>query len=179
MLKTLKTIQAAAVLLKEHNGCMSRLRLLKMLYMSDRIRLQTIGRTVTGDRPFAMDNGPVLTRVYDLIKGTDAETTTWEQFIKRQGQRDLVLCNDPGIDELSAFEIETLQKIAKDHEDKSDWDVADETHDFPEWIKNKPAKGESKKIPWDDVLEALNLLSLKDVLVEEAQAVESANKTLV
>lgn len=178
MLRIIKAIQASAVLLKEHAGTMSRMRLLKMLYMADRKSMVAIGRTVTGDHPFAMANGPVLTQVYDLIKGCDPYVPTWERFIQRHGPQDVILCNDPGVDELSRWEIETLVSIAKECANMDDYEVADLTHEFPEWMKNRPAKGQSKIIPWDDVLEALNLREFKDVLAAEATARERAEQIL-
>ena len=178
MLRPLKTIQAAAVLLKEHDGRMSRMRLLKMLYMADRASMKTLGKTVTGDRPVAMDNGPVLTRTYDLIKGVDTENGLWDRFILRKGGQDVILVDEPGVDELSQFEIESLMAIARDHQDMDDYAVADETHQFPEWIKNMPEKGSRKVIPWDDMLDALGLMELKDVLVAEACARAKASQLL-
>ncbi len=178
MLRPLKTVQAAGVLLKEHGGRMSRLRLLKMLYMADRKSMKTLGRTVTGDRPFAMENGPVLTRVYDLVKGTDAETGLWVQFIHRQGYQDLCLVADTGVDELSQFEVESLVEIASVRRDKDDYDVVEETHQFQEWIKNKPAPGSSNLIPWDDVLSALELSGMKEILAKEAYARQKASQLL-
>ncbi len=149
-----------------------------MLYMADRTNLQTIGRTVTGDRPFAMDNGPVLTRIYDLIRGRDPEVAIWNEFIRTIGPQDVKLIADPGLQELSRFEIEALQSIAKEYADLDDYEVADATHEFPEWKKNIPLKRSSKKIPWDDVLEALDLMKIKTILVEEAKSHELADRIL-
>lgn len=62
--------RASAVLLKtEPAHRMGRLRLLKLLYIADREALTERARPITGDSPVAMDNGPVLSNTYDLIKG--------------------------------------------------------------------------------------------------------------
>ena len=71
-----KTIQASAVLLKaDPNHSMSRLRLLKLLYIADRESLTERARPITGDYPVAMDHGPVLSNTYNLIKGEDYKRT--------------------------------------------------------------------------------------------------------
>ena len=63
-----KTIQAIAALLHFHGSKeMSYLRMLKLLYLADRECLQETGRPITGDRVVAMEHGPVLSSVYDLI----------------------------------------------------------------------------------------------------------------
>jgi uncharacterized phage-associated protein len=154
------------------------MRLLKMLYMADRASMKKIGRTVTGDRPFAMDNGPVLTRVYNLIKGEDSENTLWDKFIQRKGGQDVELIAETGNEELSEFELNLLVEIARDRRERDDYAVADETHDFQEWIKNRPEKGSSKIIPWDDVLESLGLLELKATLANEAFARSRENQLM-
>ena len=64
-----KRLQAAGVLLGLDGDRMERIRLLKLLYIADRELLAETGRTITGDRVVAMDHGPVLSQVYDLIKG--------------------------------------------------------------------------------------------------------------
>ncbi|HSZ59207.1 MAG TPA: Panacea domain-containing protein [Tepidisphaeraceae bacterium] len=85
-----KVTQAAAVLLKtEANRSMSRLRLLKLLYIADREALKERARPITGDRPVAMDHGPVLSHTYDLIKGTDFASPTWERYLRPVGSRDV------------------------------------------------------------------------------------------
>ena len=107
-----KTIQASAVLLKaEQTNRMSRLRLLKLLYISDREALTERARPITGDRPVAMDHGPVLTNTYDLIKGEDFLATEWDKYIKREG-RDAVLASDPGVGDLSRYEIAKLARCS-------------------------------------------------------------------
>jgi uncharacterized phage-associated protein len=65
-----KAIQAVAALLHFHGSKeMSYLRMLKLLYIADRETLKETGRPITGDRIVAMEHGPVLSSVYDLIKG--------------------------------------------------------------------------------------------------------------
>lgn len=64
-----KAVEAAAVLLKLHSKPIKYLGLLKMLYVADRIALERIEQPITGDHYVSMDYDPVLSSVYDLIKG--------------------------------------------------------------------------------------------------------------
>ncbi len=144
----LKVAQAAAMLLRtDRSARMSRLRLLKLLYIADRELLAERGRPITGDRPVAMDHGPVLSRTYDLIKGEDVESSAWQQFLKPEGPRDIVVASDPGVGLLSRSEIAKLNDVAMRFEQWNDWSVAEFTHRFPEWRKSKPRKRSSLKIP--------------------------------
>jgi uncharacterized phage-associated protein len=63
-----KATQAAARLLKLRGGSMSYIKLMKLLYLADREALIRWGRPITTDRYVSMDNGPVLSRIYNLIR---------------------------------------------------------------------------------------------------------------
>src|ERR1035441_6261599 len=103
--ETLKAVQAAAVLLKEENGTMSRLRLLKLLYIADRESIAETLRSITGDDVMAMDHGPVLSKTYRLIKReAGAENVIWDKYIAQDGDRNHALVADPGDGRLSEYE---------------------------------------------------------------------------
>ena len=79
---TTKVTQAAAFLLNRYNGFITRRRLLKLLYIADRELIQQTHRPLTGDKPVAMDYGPVLTRTYDLLKGEASGYEFWNRYIQ-------------------------------------------------------------------------------------------------
>jgi uncharacterized phage-associated protein len=166
----IKVAQAGAVLVKtERVHRMSRLRLLKLLYIADRESLVERSRPITGDRPVAMDHGPVLSQTYDLIKGTDYLSPTWEKYLRTEG-RDVVLGEDPGVGKLSRYEIRKLNEVALRFAQENDWDVAEYTHTFAEWQKNKPSFKSSNAISLDDLLEATGLSDRKAQLLEVEKA---------
>lgn len=173
-----KTIQASAVLLKaEPNHCMSRLRLLKLLYIADRESLTERARPITGDCPVAMDHGPVLTNTYDLIKGESYNAPQWETYIQSRG-RDSVLVSEPGVGSLSRYEIAKLHSVEHRFQNRDDWEIAEFTHTFEEWIRNIPPKGSSKAIPVEDILAATGTLQLKDKIAADSAAEASAARLL-
>ena len=63
-----RATEAAARFLRLRGGRMSYLKLIKMLYFLDREALLRWGRPVTTDRYVSMANGPVVSRIYDLIR---------------------------------------------------------------------------------------------------------------
>ena len=152
---------------------LSRLRLLKLLYIADRESLQERARPISGDRPVAMDHGPVLTNTDDLIKGEAYFSRQWEQYIQSE-RRDAVLISDPGVGDLSKYEIANLHSVAHRFQDCNDWEVAEYTHTFPDWVKNKPQKGSCNPIPIEDVLSATGTLELKGKLAADAAAEAAA-----
>jgi uncharacterized phage-associated protein len=173
-----KVIQASAVLLKEHEGRMSRLRLLKLLYIADRESISQTLRPITGDRVVAMDHGPVLSRTYGLIRREHLQSPLWDQFIAQEGPQGHRLAADPGVGKLSRSEIERLVDVSARHRHMNDYDIAMETHQFAEWTKNRPPQGSSQPIPLDDILEALGLFQLKSKIEIEAQADAEVDRLL-
>src|SRR2546422_3039383 len=78
-----RATEAAARFLKLRGGRMSYLKLIKMLYFLDREALLWWGRPVTTDRYVSMDNGPVVSRIYDLIREEPVPGTEqiWRLYI--------------------------------------------------------------------------------------------------
>lgn len=133
---------------------MSRLRLLKLLYIADRELLIESARTITGDHAYAMKNGPVLTQIYDLIKGEGSRAGEWDDFIHSDGYR-VELKQEPGRSQLSKQEVEKLIQVAERFRNWDDFEISEYTHGFAEW-KNNFHGDETMRIPWDEVLRAEN-----------------------
>ena len=158
---------------------MSRLRLLKLLYIADRESLKETGRTITADRAVAMEHGPVLSRTYNLIKGEDAGSCEWSPYIVNISPLELELRQPPGNGLLSVAEIKRLRCVVERFERLDDWSVANYTHTFPEWQKNQPTEErKSRPIPLDDVLEAVGLLDAKESLLAEENAIRAFDDLL-
>ena len=149
-----KTIQAAAEFMRREPGKqMSYLRLIKLLYIADRECLKEKGRPVTGDSIVAMKNGPVLSHFYDIIKGEHVESPRFNKFFDLRGYK-VILAKDPGNDLLNRFELRKLHQISDHYAGKDEWEIVEETHQFPEWKKNNPGES-SRPIPLQDLLAAV------------------------
>lgn len=164
-----KTLQAVAVLLRAHPlQVMGRVRLLKLLYIADRESLRDRGAPITGDHAVAMKNGPVLSETYDLIKGTHIRAPQWSEHFENIGC-DVRLLTDPGTGRLSRYEIEKLNEVAQTFEHEDDWELAERTHEFPEWQKNDPGDS-SRPIPFEDILKAVGRSDDIEDIREDAKA---------
>jgi uncharacterized phage-associated protein len=153
----LKVTQAAAFLLKKNNGFITRKRLLKLLYIADRELIQSTHRPITGDRPVAMDHGPVLSHTYDLLKGTATGADVWNRYIEQIGPFTHKLIGDPGVGRMSKIELEKLEEVVERYRLMDDDDLCEVTHEFEEWKRNQPPKKQMRPIPTEHVLEALGL----------------------
>jgi len=165
---TQKTIQAVGVLLEfERTNRMGRLRLLKLLYMADRESLKETGRPLVGSRVVAMKHGPLHSEVLDLIHGQHLAQAEWSKFIRNDGYQ-VELTQDPGRSTLSRYEIEKLTELSTRFAHREDWDVADVTHEFPEYRKNCE-EGTSKTIPFRDILEAVGRAGDAESILQDAK----------
>lgn len=130
-----KATQVAALLLRLRNndGRMNYLKLLKLMYLVDREALSRWGRPVSTDHHVSMDKGPVLSRVYNLITEEQWQPSVWSKHIAQQPGYEVLLTVDPGSDELSRAEEALIQEVFEAHGHKNRWALVNELHELPEW----------------------------------------------
>ncbi len=73
-----KVTEAAAFLLELRGGRMHYIKLLKLLYLADRKAFAQWGIPISNDNYVAMDNGPVPSQTYNLVKEGGC---IWSEFI--------------------------------------------------------------------------------------------------
>jgi uncharacterized phage-associated protein len=146
-----KAVEAAAILLKLHDQPIKYLGLLKMLYIADRIALERMEQPITGDQYMSMDYGPVLSGIYDLIKGkpVDDALPLWSKFISPRHDHRVSLLNDPGNENLCEEEEEIIQQVYQTFGHLDPFEVVEWTHDLPEW---KNPHGSATPILVEDIL---------------------------
>ena len=148
--------QISAFFAEKEGGSISVLKLMKLLYLADRLSIEAYEEPISWDNYVSMDQGPVLSKTLDYINGSypPSESESWDQWIKdRDGymvglarpisnRRDLSHLSDADIDILKA----TWEKFG--HMDK--WQIRDYTHHHcPEWTD---PKGSSIPFDYEDVL---------------------------
>lgn len=165
-----KKIQASAVLARLEGGRIERLRLLKLLYIADRESLKERACPIIGGRVVAMNNGPLHSTVYNMIKGeTEEPNHDWENVFKNDGHN-VVLEQEPGRMELSDWEIEKLTAVSESHRSIDTWELAELTHGFREW-QECHFEGSSRTIPLEKILTVLGFTADEiDEIQKEAEA---------
>src|SRR5262245_61668678 len=109
-----------------------------------------------------MNYGPVLTRVYELIRGVSGRTEEWSKFIESVNYS-VMLRVDPGRGKLSKREVEKLAEVTERYRNLDDFELSELTHSFGEWDKHyKPDT--STRIPWEDVLHAQGKPELVEIV---------------
>jgi len=162
-----KATQAAARLLTLRGGTMSYVKLIKLLYLADRDALIRWGRPITADRYVSMDNGPVLSRIYDLIRDEPPPNSfrMWRKFISDPEDYEVRLLGDPGSGELSRPEQELIDEVFAQHGRQNRWTVVNYTRSLPEWTH---PDGGALPIEYRDILRAGHKTEEEISAVEEA-----------
>src|SRR5438128_1521323 len=108
-----KSVQAAGVFLQLDGGSMNYMRLLKLLYIADRESINSIvEEPITGDTPFAMERGPILSQLFGYIEGTRPLTRDWQAYFSTDNYQ-IRSTSDAGRGALSRFHFESITAISK------------------------------------------------------------------
>jgi len=147
---------------------MNYMKLLKLLYLAERKSLVEATKSISGDRLVAMDNGPLLSETYDLIKSSarGKRDGYWCERINAVGY-EVVLQDEIEAEplDLSDADERRLNSIYDEFGSMSEFDLVEWTHkNLPEW---SDPKGSSRPIPTRDVLYAADLPS--DVVSKKEQ----------
>lgn len=171
-----KTTEAAVILLKMSGGRMSYIRLLKLLYLSDRKAYFELGRSITNDLYYSMKYGQVPSRAYDLIKCTASTTeNVWCDFITPPINKKYIelIDNHKDLKVLTEAEINIIRSISMEHVEKDDFELADITKG-PEYVDVQKLGVRRVATPIENILSALKYTadqveSIKTSLIEEAE----------
>ena len=148
-----KATQVAGKLLTLGGGSMAYLKLIKLLYFIDREAILRWGRTVTTDRFVSMPQGPVVSRIYDLICSGPEEgvNSPWHSHIRQARHYDVEIFEPTGDEELSRAEERLIEEIFARDGAKSKWVLRDMSHELPEW---QDPSGSSLPLEIEDILRA-------------------------
>jgi uncharacterized phage-associated protein len=173
-----KAIAAAGYVCKLNQGSFDMLKLIKAIYLAERKALVEWHRPITGDKFWSLENGPVVSRIYDLIQERvgGPEMESWRAvFNPRRG--DIVsLKGDFNEKPLSRREKEALRMAYNQIKDLTTWEVIQLVHKLPEW--ENPGKS-SKPIDPSVIFYHENLgESAVQEIEREIEAFQSAKASL-
>ena len=171
MFQDKKTTQMAARLLRQASNKLPYIVLLKMIYLADKQMLLQYGEPITFDKWVSMENGPLPSHVYDLIKYPEL-SAFWSTHIKTAGYN-VILDGEPGDGALSELEEEVIDAIFAEYHDKTGkydesyiWNLVKQTHELPEWDKRRGIYGGVSNISYEQVLSlaGLDAQTIEDIL---------------
>ncbi|HOZ38682.1 MAG TPA: Panacea domain-containing protein [Anaerolineaceae bacterium] len=137
-------------------------RALKLLFYAEKIHIETYGQSITGDVFIAMNDGPVPSFAYDLIK--KARGTPWceDQDVERLNPQDSLITTGtfrvdpkrkPNLSLLSEAALEALDKSLSTYGSLSDEELSKLAHSESCYL----ATQRNNQISMSDYLEWLDL----------------------
>jgi hypothetical protein len=182
-----KAINASLYVCDLNGGSLDIIRLIKTLYVADQQAFSKWHRTITGDVMISMNNGPVLSRIYDLACGKNTkglrgcvdntkDLEVWHKFFHPRDKNAISMKIPFKNDYLSERELDELHVAFQKIRSMRLSQLIKWVHTFPEW--DHP-KGSSKPIDPRKILQSRGL-SQREIFSVEAdlRSVQSARKSL-
>ncbi|WP_069659217.1 Panacea domain-containing protein [Arcticibacter eurypsychrophilus] len=136
-----KAVQAFNYIAEKNNGEVYKLKAIKLLWLADRLHLRKYGRTITGDNYVAMPYGPVASKSLDILNNQTSYEPNLEEAIE-YGNHFVELSNEiihsvnaSNLRVFSQTDIESLDHVIATWNHIERFDLADISHEFPEWSR--------------------------------------------
>jgi uncharacterized phage-associated protein len=180
-----KAVQIINHLLGRNRGTINYTKLIKLLYIADREYLSLYDATITGDKYVSMENGPVLSEIYNLIMGRTTnkhDQLYWDGFFCRNAY-DLTKVHDNRLptDALSPAEIEILDTIQARFKRKNYSKMIEYVHNkdlFPE-VKWEEARQSSLPLAVEDILRNLGRSEEEINAIEKETAIQKNEAAII
>lgn len=126
------------------------MKAIKLIYLADRLHLRKYGRPITGDTYWAMKLGPVgslAKRVAELDTMPEEIFSYAKKYIKPgdDNKQSFVSLKPVDTDLFSKTDLECLESVYKAFSDKDQFELAELSHQYPEWAKHARALKTGKK----------------------------------
>ena len=144
------------------------LRLMKLMYLADRLSLKKWGHPIVGGHYSSLENGPVISDAYDATKSGSDWSISLERNINEMSVR-----VRPQLAELSKEDICLIDETHKTYRPMDLWQLVKHTHSLQEWDK-KVGKSSSRI----DTAKLLHILGKSERQIEEIKREESAAASL-
>lgn len=151
MFRNQKVLEIITYLLSLNDNQMDKLKLIKELYLIDRLSIQETNISVTGDEYFNLPHGPALSNTLNLIDDIP-NNNEWAEYLKIEQPYTIKLIKPFNQGMLSQKDKEYTEAISEKYKNYSSSQLRNYTHTLPEW---KEPNGSNRKIHFTDIMKAL------------------------
>lgn len=131
------------------------LKLMKLMYLSDRSFIQQFGRSITKDHFVSMNNGPVLSGTLDLMNGARLDQKVWNSLLSDKANHNISSTHysyEDHVGALSKAELKVMASVWDEFGEMNQWQLVEYTHKHcSEW---EDPSGSAKPIHFSSVLKA-------------------------
>lgn len=145
-----KATQALNILARKKDGEINKMKAIKLIFLADRLHLRKYGRPIVGDMYWAMKLGPVgsLTKDIAELSNVSEDTLAYaKKYIKPIGEKKqaFISLKQEDLSVFSKTDLECINVVYDKFSDKDQFELAEVTHKYPEWIKHKKELEGGKK----------------------------------
>ena len=131
-----KVAHMAAFFLARREGPMSHLKLIKLMYLADRLSMERYDAPMSDDAQYSMKNGPILSNTLNLLRGVTRDDV-WSDLISPVNDNQVKLSREfdwDELDELSRAELVILDEVFAEFGRMKRWEIVNHTHTLLEWV---------------------------------------------
>src|SRR5436309_14283206 len=113
-----KATEVACQFLKREGGSINIMKLVKLLYLLDRVSLARRGIPVVGGAYFSLPNGPITSELLDLINSgclPSEPDCRWEDYVSDRQDHQVALRGEAPSGHLSPAEMQLIEEIYREH----------------------------------------------------------------
>lgn len=166
-----RLIQVVYYILKKYDNTLNYTKLIKLLYLADRKAIDETDSSITEDRYVAMNNGPVLSELYDLIRNRDVKNKKhqdeWNKYFQKDDNNITVKNENISDDKIPLYAFNILDEIDEKYHNYNYGHMINVVHEeCPEW---EYPKGTSIPIKKEKILKHLgrNETQIKAIIAED------------
>lgn len=167
---------AAFFAARESRHTINVMKLIKLMYLSDRESLARYDEPITFDYMFSLDEGPILSNALNMINGklSIASAKAWDHWMSaRDGDHNVMGIREfsrENLDYLSDADLEVLEDVWGKFGHMNQWQLSEYTHEHcPEW--QYPS---GSRIPIDEAELAFHLGKTKEDAAEIKHGIEAS-----
>ena len=145
-----KATQALNFFAVKKDGRINKMKAIKLIFLADKLHLRKYGRPIVGDSYLAMKYGPVGSQSKNVAELSDRLPKKIAVYARKYIKPTLDKNTFVSVDsvDLSLFsktDVECLNSVYKEFSDKDQFELAEITHKYPEWLKHKKILESGKK----------------------------------
>lgn len=148
-------VESATRFLEKEGGKMNHLKLVKLLYIADRLAIYKYGSPIIGGRNYSLPFGPVSSEACNIVRD-QVQSSLWNQFVERDSSYVIKLKSGESFSGIiSDADIEIIDEVYAKYGQMDRFQLSEYTHQyFKEW---KEPGGGSIPITYKDMLSAMDL----------------------
>ena len=126
-----RATEAACAFLQRSGGSLHIMKLMKLMYLLDRLSIDRRNCPVIGGDYLSMRNGPVISELLDLINGgrlNGEQEGLWAACISDRADHEVRLEQVPPREFISDAELKLIDEIWAEHGPRHQWELVDWCH---------------------------------------------------